>query len=382
MWVRLGVSEEEWNQTPASVREAVIWQQQLLDALEQRGRLHDGQLRSLQGKVAELEQELAAAKERLGQNSQNSSRPPSSDTPYRKPVTRRPASNLKRGGQPGHCGHWRRLKPRERVDSVVELRPSGCAECGALLLGDDPEPERRQVSEVPPAAARVTEYRRHCLKCLACGTVTAAAWPEAMPRGQFGPRAQAIVAYLSGRLGVSQRDISEALSVLHGLELGLGSVSEIERRVSAALAPPVTEAQAFVRRQAVRNVDETGWKEANQGCWLWLAATTAVTVFQILRSRGSAEAREVIGAKVKGVIGTDRYQAYNWLALRQRQICSRTLEARLSSPGRARRGGGSDRSSLARAGAGAVRALASAPGRGGQSPRLARAAETHPRASA
>jgi transposase len=142
-----------------------------------------------------------------------------------------------------------------------------------------------------------------------------------MPRGRFGPRAQAIVGYLSGRLGASHRDVSEVLAVLHGLELSLGSVAAIERQVSAALAQPVATAQAYVQQQVGGYVDETSWRQQSQTCWLWLTATAGVTAFQLLAGRGAAEARQVISQTQAGVVATDRYTAYNWLAHSRRQIC-------------------------------------------------------------
>src|ERR1044072_208505 len=73
-----------------------------------------------------------------------------------------------------------------------------CAECGHLLLGDDADPARHQVSEVPRCKAELTEYRRHSLRCLACGLINKDRWPEDMPARSFRPRAQAVVAYLTG----------------------------------------------------------------------------------------------------------------------------------------------------------------------------------------
>jgi len=90
-----------------------------------------------------------------------------------------------------------------------------------LLLGDDSHPARHQVSEIPMAKAEVTEYRRHKLACLSCGAVTEADWPAEMPGGSFGPRAQVTIGYLTGRLGMSHRDVVEALETLHGLKIGL-----------------------------------------------------------------------------------------------------------------------------------------------------------------
>lgn len=204
---------------------------------------------------------------------------------------------------------------------MIDLRPTSCSYCGGLLLGDDPEPARHQVSEVPSRRARVTEYRRHTLKRLSCGAANQAQWPANMPTGSFGPRAQAVVAYLSGRLHASHRDVVEALEVLHGLSLSSGRVSALQRQVSAALAGPVQTAQGYAQRQAVNHVDETSWRQHDKRHWLWLVATPAVTVFRVLSGRGAAQARQMISKTAKGIVITDRYQAYNWLPQRRRQLC-------------------------------------------------------------
>jgi len=111
-----------------------------------------------------------------------------------------------------------------------------------FLLGDDPEPERHQVTDLPRIIPIVTEYRRHRLACVACGATTQAAWPATMPAGRFGPRVQATVGYLTGRIGASQREVQEVLATVCQTELSVGSVAALEQAVSTALAVPVTEA--------------------------------------------------------------------------------------------------------------------------------------------
>ena len=81
---------------------------------------------TLQARVAELEA-------RLGQNSSNSSRPPSSDPPGARPSSARRPGSRRPGGQPGHHGHFRTLRPVEQVDAGVRLVPEACADCGAAL---------------------------------------------------------------------------------------------------------------------------------------------------------------------------------------------------------------------------------------------------------
>lgn len=96
---------------------------------------------------------------------------------------------------------------------------------------------------MPSCKAQVTEYRRHSLRCQAGGTLNQAAWPEAMPRGSFGPRTQAIVAYLTGRLAASHRDVAEVMQVLHGIEVSVGSLSSLQHRVSQSLQAGVKQAK-------------------------------------------------------------------------------------------------------------------------------------------
>ena len=93
--------------------------------------------------------------------------------------------------------------------------------------------------------------------------------------------------------------------------------------MSAALAQPVDELHAYVQRQPACNVDETGWRQAEQTkqSGLWVVVTAFVTVFHIAASRSGAIARQLLGEDYAGVVGTDRASAYNWLDPVQRQIC-------------------------------------------------------------
>jgi hypothetical protein len=213
------------------------------------------------------------------------------------------------------------LQPESEVDRIIEVRPESCEQCGTLLLGEDPEPERHQVTELPRFTPVVTEYRRHRLCCVACGAHTQAPWPTTMPSGSFGPRVQATVGYLTGRIGASQREGQDILATVGQTEVSVGSVGALEQAVSAALATPVAAAATYVQRQPVRNADETSWREKTKRVWLWISVTPLVTIFRVLKSRGAAAAQELLGADVWGTIGTDRYAGYHWIDPRQRQLC-------------------------------------------------------------
>src|SRR5713226_9144501 len=135
-----GISEDDWAATPLAVRVVVM----------------------------ELLQRVARLDARLNQTSRNSSKPPSSDPPSARPRSTKEPTGRKSGGQPGHEGHGRKLKPESEVDQIIDVRPEHCGQCGTLLLGEDPEPERHQVTEFPRITPIVTEYRRHRLCCVAC----------------------------------------------------------------------------------------------------------------------------------------------------------------------------------------------------------------------
>jgi transposase len=294
-------SEQEWAQTPPSVQEFVL---------------------TLIVRVQELEAELATLRERVNRNSRNSSQPPSTDGPDVPPKPReRPKHKRKAGGQPGHPGATRELVPPEQVKDSHDIKPDTCRTCGHELEGQDAVPHRHQVIDIPPVIAEVVEYRLHSLTCPVCGTATRAELPPGVPQGAFGPRLQAMVALLSGRYHLSKRDIAEIMNDFFQAEISLGSVSALEQRTSAALNEPVAEARDYVKEQPVVHMDETGWREGHQKAWLWVAATSWVTVFLIRCSRGGGVAREMLGDTFRGILNSDRWSAYNWQPVVWRQLC-------------------------------------------------------------
>src|SRR5262245_46383652 len=118
---------------------------------------------ALRQRFESLERRIADLEERLKRNSTNSSKPPSSDPPSVKRRPPAPPSGKKRGGQPGHRRIARPLVLPERVRRVIECRPAHCRWCGHDLHGDDPDPLRHQVAEVPPVQPTVDAYRLHRL---------------------------------------------------------------------------------------------------------------------------------------------------------------------------------------------------------------------------
>ena len=114
--------------------------------------------------------------------------------------------------------------------------------------------------------------------------------PEVLAHA-FGPNLAATLAYLSGCCHDSKRTVEEIGETLFGVPLSLGSVSNVEQEVAAALAEPYKEAEQAVQQAPVKNADETGWALAGKLCWLWMAVTSSVAFFKICTGRG----RGVVG---------------------------------------------------------------------------------------
>ena len=276
----------------------------------------------LLARVQVLESLVQDLQARLAANSSNSSRPPSSDGPGAAPP-QPPAtpSGLRRGGQPGHPKHERRLLPPERVTQTTTLLPTACRRCGQSLHGRDPAPFQHQVVEIPPLLAQAHDYWLHSLPCEDCHICTRAVLPAGVPAGCFGPRLQAMIAVCSGQYHLSKRMIEEMMGDFFDADLSLGSVSKLEADTSAALAAPVALAAAHVLEQPVQHADETGWTEAKQRAWLWVVVTAQVAVFLLDRSRGAKVARRLLGEVRQGILISDRWSAYNWIPAEQRQLC-------------------------------------------------------------
>lgn len=224
----------------------------------------------------------------------------------------------KRGGQPGHDGYERRMLTPDRI---VDYKPTTCRRCARRLVGEDVDPSRFQVFELPVIRPDVTEHRAHTLTCPDCATETSAVIPPEILLHGFGPRLTAFAAYLTGRCRLSKRQVSEMFDEALGTPISLGGVCALEQDVSAAVAEPVEEARVAVRSQPVINMDESGWREDKKLAWLWVAVTDIAIVFRVARSRGAVVARELLGDEFAGRLVTDRWNAYNWVETTRRQLC-------------------------------------------------------------
>jgi transposase len=261
--------------------------------------------------IQRYERRLADLEAQLKQNSTNSSKPPSSDPPSLKRSPPKPPSRNKAGGQQGHAKVQRALV--DHPDAIHNCKPTACRHCQQPLHGDDPQPLRHQVWDVPPVRLIVTEYRRHRLTCPRCGLTTCGS----APAGQDGPRLKAACVLLTGAYRLSKAKAARLLSDLFSIPLCAGQVCATETEVGQQLKPVVDELLAAARQQPA-NVDETSMGRRR---WLWVMVTAVATVYQIANGRNRAALRALVGTDYRRVLTSDRHSIYSHLAEERHQLC-------------------------------------------------------------
>lgn len=302
------ISDADWESTPESVKRLV---EQLLK------------------RVTVLEERQQHLEEQLQRNSQNSSQPPSQDSSLGfKPKPQEP-SKQRRGAQSGHAGHQQNLYAVEECAAIEEHYPSHCCACGEVLSGCDPQPQRCQTVEIPPLRPIVVEHRFHALECSRCGVSTRAYERSIVDGSRYGDRLCALVGLLSGEYRQSHRMVVRLLAEIFEVELSVGSVGRLRQVINEAVAVPVAQAHEYVQHQGQVSVDETSFVQGNadganpKGTkgWLWVVVTPLVCYFHVLLSRSAAAAQTILGRTFAGYVNSDRYSAYTWLAIEQRQVC-------------------------------------------------------------
>ena len=248
----------------------------LLNAQEER---HAAQIAKLEARIAELEK-------RLGKNSSNSSKPPSSDGLKRTRSLRSKSSGRKPGGQPGHPGQ--RLQPSATPDVVIELPPESCPECQQDLGAQPVESaEVRQVFELPPIKLQVSEYRAQRKRCPACGRLICAEFPAGVHAPtQYGANMQAVMSYLQSWQLLPHERVAQVCEDLFGHRPSAGSIVRSVVKSVEQLKPAVAQIASVLSQAPVLHADETGVRCAGKTQWLHVASTAEFTLYSHSAKRG------------------------------------------------------------------------------------------------
>lgn len=188
-----------------------------------------------------------------------------------------------------------------------------------ITLAD--EPIRHQVFDVPPVKAQVVEYRRYAGCCMACGKAHRAALPAGVPGGQIGPRALALVGTLGTHYHLTQYKIRDLLARTLGVDFSVGAISQAHGKVALALAAPLVELAEHVVQAPVKHMDETRYPREGSGNWVWAVVTPKAVWYSLLPSRARHVATSLVGEQFNGILVSDRYAVYDYVAADKRQVC-------------------------------------------------------------
>lgn len=259
----------------------------------------------LQKTIAILTERISKLEEQLKINSKNSSKPPASD---QKPNSDDPPR--KGGAIRGHKGLSRTLI--ENPTSVHEHKPTSCPGCGSAKIKLS-APWIFQQTEIPQLKPIVTEYRCYGCDCEICGEKQVAALPEGVEYGAFGPNLAARIALFTTKFRLSKRQAQALIKLDHGIDISVGSISNIEGRMAVALEKPYEEIRQEVsRKDTTKHIDETGMRESAQNRFLWVVSTATAVCFSIQKGRAKIHLNNILPLKDSGAVVTDRYRVYDF----------------------------------------------------------------------
>lgn len=270
-------------------------------------------------RIEELESLLMAAllrieelERRLGKDSHNSSKPPSSDGFQRKVREKRRKSEKKSGGQKGHPGHT--LTQVAMPDRVIIHRPASCETCQQDLQEVAGKiKERRQVHDLPELRLEVEEHQVEEVCCPTCQARSRGTFPTTVTASaQYGPRVQALAVYLSQFQLLPMERVCETLSDLCDCQLSEGTLLNWIAHAAHVLEPTRQRIKTLLLQSALQHADETGMRIKGILHWVHVNATNWLTLYSWHRKRGQ-EAMEAIGIwpHFQGRAMHDRWASYD-----------------------------------------------------------------------
>lgn len=285
------------------------------EQLEEKLRYTEGVLARALEEIARLHEKIAKLEEQLNRNSKNSSKPPSTDQKN---------NTLDKDNHPrsSRVGMTRALYPPEKIDKRIECWGENCPHCGSQYIQWNGEsPELLQQAELPEIKAIITQYELQKYTCLRCRKRSIAPLPDGVPDSTFGPRLMGLLATLTGVMHLAKREVIQLIKDLYDVDIGVGSIPNVEERVATALDPVYGRIHKFIlQHRFCTHFDETGWRDKGKRHFVWLATCQQAAVYRIDRNRSTAAFQRLIGQETWDAPAvTDRYAVYN--TFKNHQFC-------------------------------------------------------------
>lgn len=263
--------------------------------------------------IERLERRIVELEAQLSKNSQNSSKPPSSDGYAKPPRTSslRVKSGRKPGGQEGHPPHL--LKQVERPDRVIRHPLHDCPGCGASLADTQvAQVEGRQVFDFPPVHIEVTEHQVESKRCRHCGAVSRSSFPQAVGRPvQYGPALKALCVYLTQYQFLPYGRCAEFFRDVFGHGISEGALVDFTRECHQQLEVQEQVVLEGLKSAPVACFDETGVRCEKALHWDHVCSTEKLTHHHFHPRRGEEAMRDQgILPSFEGTAIHDHWKSY------------------------------------------------------------------------
>jgi transposase len=266
--------------------------------------------------IGRLQERVEELERRAGRDSSVSSRPPSSDSPYKKkPRDRSLRERGKRrpGRQPGGPGTT--LMLADDPDERLEFPPACCRGCGAALAGAPVVLERRhQVTGIAPAPPPVvTEYVAQARACPCCGTVSAGVLPpHVRARASYGPEVHAQAANLACGHHVPVARAAVLPGQLGGVAVSAGWMAGVRGKAAALIGASGSPGRVrdLLRDAPALFADETPARAAGGLRYVHLACTAYLTLMHTGDRSGEAIDAGGVLPGYAGILVRDGYHGY------------------------------------------------------------------------
>jgi transposase len=247
--------------------------------------------------VAQLLARIEELERRLGLNSTNSSKPPSSDGLRRpNPVSLRVKGKKPSGGQIGHQGGT--LKQVAQPDAVVIHQADQCPGCGAdLSRVAASTSQTRQVFDLPIPRLQVSEHQVHTKQCQ-CGCKVSGQFPaDVRAPAQYGPHVQALAVYYQDQQFLPEDRLEAMFADVFKLSIRASTLRNMARRFAAQVGPTVQAIYEKLRTAEVKHLDETGFRVTLDLQWMHVLSNAQWTHYRIDPKRGAIP-QDLIGTVV------------------------------------------------------------------------------------
>jgi len=259
--------------------------------------------------VHELQNKLTNAEIKLNKNSQNSSKPPSTDR--KKRPNSRTKSGKSSGGQLGHKGSTLKLNAEPNI--TITLEPENCS-CGHVFKGSEVliNEERRQEIDIPKPVTITTEFRSLSYLCPVCGEIHSGAFPANINAPiQYGSNLKAYLIYLMNYQLLPYKRTVDLLANLHNLPISEGTIENILRDFSYRIDEPVEIIKQSIIDSENAHADESGLRSEGKRQWLHVIGNEQYTYYYFHASRGKNAVDEAgILPYFKGTLCHDFWTTY------------------------------------------------------------------------